>query len=243
MIYSVLASQLLLWLIDGLPALLSFLSMASHVIYLQNLRRFPIVKLTDPIFIASCGMSLLLYLSVFCLEAPPLQASFSEDIHRVSDDPSHVPPTIHTANKSSIVLVLVNHYFWFRHFSTPPSYSPSSSKYPYERYYGESPYDLAPTFTEIASFFGLCVWLVPFSLFVSLSASENVLPSMGSEYATGQRTGYSSVGKEPAVNGSSAPSRGRQGMAKAVVDSIRGWLAETSELMGFSKSDRIRHAF
>ena len=56
----------------------------------------------------------------------------------------------------------------------------------------------------IASYFGLCVWLVPFSLFVSLSAGDNVLPTMGTE-----------------------PSRGidgkvkHQGMIKAVVDSVR----------------------
>lgn len=27
----------------------------SHAIYAQNLRRFPIVKLTDPLFLVSCG--------------------------------------------------------------------------------------------------------------------------------------------------------------------------------------------
>ena len=33
-----------------------------------------------------------------------------------------------------------------------------------------------PTFVEICSFFGLLVWLVPFALFVSLSAHDNLLP-------------------------------------------------------------------
>jgi hypothetical protein len=55
LIYGVIAIQTLLLLIDGFPIGLSALSIASHVIYAQNLRRFPIVKLTDPLFLLSCG--------------------------------------------------------------------------------------------------------------------------------------------------------------------------------------------
>jgi hypothetical protein len=55
-IYSVIAFQSLLWLIDGLPFTLSVFSIVSHLVYLGNMRRFPAVKLTDPLFIASCGM-------------------------------------------------------------------------------------------------------------------------------------------------------------------------------------------
>ena len=54
-IYAVIAFQALLWFVDGYPALLSILSVGSHVLYLQNLRRFPIVKLSDPVFILSCS--------------------------------------------------------------------------------------------------------------------------------------------------------------------------------------------
>lgn len=73
--------------------------------------------------------------------------------------------------------------------------------------YYDSPAD-APNFTEIASYFGLCVWMVPFALFVSLSASDNVLPTMGSGDQPSSSFGDSSGGK-----------RG-QGMAKAVVDRV-----------------------
>ena len=52
------------------------------------------------------------------------------------------------------VLVLVDHFLWFSHFSS--------------NYY---------RFSEVASFFGLCVWLVPFIYFISLSASDNTLPT------------------------------------------------------------------
>ncbi|KAF9098940.1 erv26 super protein [Mortierella sp. GBA35] len=55
---------------------------------------------------------------------------------------------------SSIVLVLVDHFMWFQYFAN--------------KYYG---------FMSIASFFGICVWLVPFTYFISLSANDNALPS------------------------------------------------------------------
>ena len=54
LIYFVIASQILLIAVDRLPIWLSLVSIASHVIYLQNLRYFPIVKLSDPVFIVSC---------------------------------------------------------------------------------------------------------------------------------------------------------------------------------------------
>ena len=192
MIYAVMAMQLLLALVDRFPWTLSALSIGSHMVYMQNLRRFPIVKLTDPVFLVSCA------------------------------------------------LVLLNHWVWFRHFSVPER-SAFSGRYNYlER-------QAAPTFTEIASFFGLNVWLVPFSLFVSLSAGENVLPSMGSEYATGRGSSFISPGREPAMNGGDLGTRtGRKrngtqaGMAKAAVNGVREWVGETAELIGFWKGDRTR---
>jgi hypothetical protein len=61
----------------------------------------------------------------------------------------------------------------------------------------------------IASYFGLCVWLVPFALFVSLSAGDNVLPTMGTEPVRG-------------MDGRAKP----QGMVKALVDYVRGAIGE-----------------
>ncbi|KAF2090824.1 DUF396-domain-containing protein [Saccharata proteae CBS 121410] len=180
LIIAVTILQACLWLFDGFPLSLSVLSILSHVVYSQNLRRFPIVKLTDPLFLLSC------------------------------------------------VLVLLNHYLWFRHFSSPDIRQPSS--YPYY-----SPSDI-PSFTEIASFFGLCVWLVPFSLFVSLSAGENVLPSMGSEYATGEGSSFISGG----VDSRAKAGQGNAGMAKALVNGVRDWVGETGEVMGLWKGDRTK---
>lgn len=93
------------------------------------------------------------------------------------------------------------------------------------------------------------MWLVPFSLFVSLSASENILPSMGSEYATGVNPSATSAGAfgEQAssssmggfVSGQGGKSRSR-GMAKAVVEGVREWVGETGQLMGFWGGQKAR---
>lgn len=56
LIYAIIGIQALLGLVDRFPLWLSALSITSHVVYLGNLRHFPIVKLSDPVFIISCGM-------------------------------------------------------------------------------------------------------------------------------------------------------------------------------------------
>ena len=66
---------------------------------------------------------------------------------------------------------------------------------------------------------------------------------MGSEYATGDGSSYTRPGREPDVNGTFGQNKGRQGMAKVIVDNVRGWAAQTTELVGFSQSDRVRHQF
>jgi hypothetical protein len=55
LIYSIIGLQLLLCVVDRFPILLTLMGVFSHVIYLGNMRRFPYVKLTDPLFLASCG--------------------------------------------------------------------------------------------------------------------------------------------------------------------------------------------
>ncbi|KAJ9157475.1 Protein SVP26 [Pleurostoma richardsiae] len=171
LIYFIMAVQLLLCLVDRFPFWLTTLGIFSHFVYLGNMRRFPFVRLSDPLFLTSC------------------------------------------------VLVLVNHWVWFKHFSKNQqrAYQNMSSYY-------DTP-DNIPTFTEIASYFGLCVWLVPFALFVSLSASDNVLPTMGSE----DPSSSASVG--------GSKSRRGQGMAKALVDNIRGAIAEIGAMSGYKRPD------
>ncbi|KAI2636019.1 transmembrane adaptor Erv26 [Xylaria nigripes] len=165
LIYFIIGIQLVLWVIDGLPLRLTLMGVASHLVYLGNMRRFPFVRLTDPLFLTSC------------------------------------------------VLVIINHYLWFRYFSHTQqrSYSHLASMY--------DPSEV-PSFTEIASFFGICVWLIPFALFVSLSASDNVLPTIGSEQP------HDDSGKNK-----------RQGMVKVIVDYVLSGIGEVSRLAGWRKPE------
>lgn len=188
----------MLWLVDGFPFGLTLLSVASHVIYLGNMRRFPFVRLSDPLFVASCGES-----------SPPLTHLFLA---------FWVSPAGLLADELTLwgqtVLVLVNHYLWFRHFSTAQHQSYARMTNVYDQ-------PDVPSFTEIASYFGLCVWLVPFSLFVSLSASDNVLPTMGSE--------------APSQDGGSKNKR--QSIVKLAVDNVLSALGEVGRTAGWKKPE------
>lgn len=55
LIYSIMGLQLVLCLVDRFPFLPTALGIFSHFVYLGNMRRFPFVKLADPLFLASCG--------------------------------------------------------------------------------------------------------------------------------------------------------------------------------------------
>jgi len=190
LIYAIVLIQLLLAAVDQFPWHLTALGIASHLCYMSNLRHFPIVKLSDPLFILSC------------------------------------------------CLVLVNHWVWFRWFSSPSAFASPAAKmgmgrdrYSYNSGYGYN----QPSFTEIASYFGICVWLVPFALFVSLSAGENVLPSMGSEYATGEHVN---------VNSSVGVRRGHKrrntGIAKATIAGAQQWVGETGAVMGLWRAENVK---
>lgn len=60
LIYIIVGIQLLLCFVDRFPFWLTVLGIASHVVYLGNMRRFPVVTLTDPLFITSCSKSFVL---------------------------------------------------------------------------------------------------------------------------------------------------------------------------------------
>lgn len=115
------------------------------------------------------------------------------------------------------MLVLVNHIAWYRHFSAhqKKAYANMSSFY-------EQP-DNIPSFTEVASYFGICVWLVPFALFVSLSAGDNVLPTENPAAVT-------------AASGDGSK-RKAQGMAKMLVDGARNAISEVGVMAGWKKRD------
>lgn len=74
---------------------------------------------------------------------------------------------------ASCALVIADHFIWFFYFARITSEARS-------RQYRSVQPD-APGFTEIASFFAICVWYTPLFLFLSLSANDNALPVTASK--------------------------------------------------------------
>ncbi|CAE6417562.1 unnamed protein product [Rhizoctonia solani] len=82
----------------------------------------------------------------------------------------------------SCVFVIADHFLWFFYFARITQETRQRGRIPRGRI---SPYrrDVQdtwaepPKFAEIATFFTICVWLVPLYLFLSLSAMDNALPT------------------------------------------------------------------
>ena len=64
---------------------------------------------------------------------------------------------------------------WFFHFARRTHEARQAAQ---EAYRGGTVFK-PPTFGDMATFFGLCVWLAPLFLFLSLSANDNTLPTSG----------------------------------------------------------------
>ncbi|GME82253.1 unnamed protein product [Ambrosiozyma monospora] len=71
----------------------------------------------------------------------------------------------------SLTLTILNHFAWFHHFNNP--YIPTID----ERLKPGFKMPHYPNFTEISSFFGLMIWFIPFSFFISLSSNDINLPT------------------------------------------------------------------
>lgn len=76
---------------------------------------------------------------------------------------------------ASCVLVITDHFVWFFHFAKITQDARHKARNPYR---GPAASEKVPGFADIATFFGLCVWLAPLFLFLSLSANDNTLPMM-----------------------------------------------------------------
>ena len=76
----------------------------------------------------------------------------------------------------SCIGAIVNHFLWFFHFADVSRQARMQA----QRHFRRPPVPVAvvktPSFSEVSTFFGLCVWLVPLFLFLSLSANDNALP-------------------------------------------------------------------
>lgn len=127
---------------------------------------------------------------------------------------------------ASCLLVALNHYFWFKHFSSlPTSGSPYVGRSHHPLYASSQHVSTLPSFSEVASFFGICVWLAPFSLFISLSAGDHVLPlttSTGSGSASTSRVSSSSYGGRDSLVGGTVGQRHPGAVTGRDITSIEG---------------------
>lgn len=116
---------------------------------------------------------------------------------------------------TACICVVLNHWFWFRWFTNVdvPPYA-ILDKNPY--YNGPT----HPPFAQVSSFLGICVWLIPFALFISLSASDNVLPT----------TVSSSNDEESAAE--KAKRRGT-GLAKSIIHFCYQQIVKISQAVGY----------
>lgn len=180
-IYTIIGIYVLLVVFDGFPIVLSAFSIFTYVVYLQNMKQFPYISLSNPTLMLSC------------------------------------------------VLVLINHYLWFKHFNDvkiPPQFKFDPNYVPKRR----------ATFAEVASFFGICIWFIPFALFVSLSAGENVLPT----HTSGKKSDdAAAMGSAGAAEGSKTGVRRRaKGLAMIVIDYAREYFYSIGKLFGLKDSKK-----
>lgn len=171
-IYFIIGLLTLLIVLDKFPVKLTIFAIVSHIIYLQNLKNFPVISLNGPIFLSSC------------------------------------------------ILVVVNHYLWFQYFNKieiPPQFKYDPNYIPRKR----------ASFAEVSSFFGLCVWFVPFALFVSLSAGDYLLPTTVESKKTDEITD----GKTPRLK------RKTVGLVRVVINSVRGYIFQLAQIFGYKGND------
>ena len=79
----------------------------------------------------------------------------------------------------SCVLVVVDHFMWFFYFA---KVTQEARHRAHRSYRGPPLPHTVPNFGDIATFFGICVWLAPLFLFLSLSANDNALPTNAGVY-------------------------------------------------------------
>ncbi|KAI5746334.1 hypothetical protein M8J77_002469 [Diaphorina citri] len=104
-------------------------------------------------------ITLLIYAGFFCFEDLPtillICGVLAQVLHLIIIQNFPYVSLTSPAFIAAVVLIVVNHYYAMSYF--------------------QSNYH---SFAEVMAFFTLCLWLVPFSLLVSLSANDMVLPTV-----------------------------------------------------------------
>ncbi|EJF56617.1 transmembrane adaptor Erv26-domain-containing protein [Dichomitus squalens] len=103
----------------------------------------------------------------------------------------------------SCVLVVADHFLWFFYFARITQEARHRAQ---RSYRGPPPSHAVPNFGDIATFFGVCVWLAPLFLFLSLSANDNALPM--------------NAGDQPPSPSKPTSTQSRQSLFKALYDML-----------------------
>lgn len=154
------------------------LSLASGLLYISELIE-EYSRMAKLIGQRGTYLVIALHASLYIFDSLPLpQTLFSILCHVVYlQNFSSAWPLISLSSFSfiaSCILAVANHFTWFLYFSRVSR----EVRHSYSKHRG--PATEIPGFADIATFFGVCVWLVPLFLFLSLSANDNALPTSGS---------------------------------------------------------------
>lgn len=122
---------------------------------------------------------ILLHIVLYISDSLPLlQTLFSVACHIVYlQNFSSTWPLISLSSFSfiaSCVLAISDHFIWFFYFSHLTREKRQISQI---HIYRSPVRPSVPGFSDIATFFGICVWLIPLFLFLSLSANDHALPT------------------------------------------------------------------
>lgn len=178
-----------LYLFEGFPLLMVGIGLFTNLVYFGLLQTFPYIMLSSPNFILSCGKSFSHWKR---WKAKYQKFSKWTNIHLTVSDRSIILnfPTYFCLICFPSVLVVVNHYMAFQYFAQEyyPFSEVKSSQIYHVQYFQDLFVLLSVThccffvflflpWIKVLAYFTICLWVIPFAFFVSLSAGENVLPS------------------------------------------------------------------
>jgi hypothetical protein len=139
----------------------------------------PIVQAHDQLISSAQVIISIHVLLAFTDALPPHKIAFSILCHAIYlQNFSDSWPVIALSSPSfvaSCILVVVDHFMWFFHFA----HLTHEARQVTRKAYRGGPVVKSPSFGDMATFFGICVWLAPLFLFLSLSANDNTLPTSG----------------------------------------------------------------
>ena len=148
---------ILSWVAILVQLLFLIMSIAAGLYYLAELVE-EYTQLTAKVIKTLIVMELMIHVMLLIFEDLPLSlvliGIISQVIHLLILQTFPFFELTSIPFVSGLILLIVNHYLAFSHFSS--NYLP---------------------FSQVLGYFTLCLWIVPFAFFVSLSANDNVLPT------------------------------------------------------------------